>query len=54
MAADSSAETGIFTLSRSGILHDWNPWLALMLGLPLSEDKADREQPIDLGRLAEQ
>ena len=46
-----NAETGIFTLSRDGILHDWNPWLALMLGLPLSEDKADREQPIDLGRL---
>ena len=31
-----NAETGIFTLSREGVLHDWNPWLALTLGLPVN------------------
>lgn len=46
-----SAETGIFTLSRDGVLHDWNPWLALTLGLPMSEAQASGKPPVNLAEL---
>jgi len=46
-----NAETGIFTLSREGLLHDWNPWLAATLGLPISEAQALDRPPVNLARL---
>ncbi len=46
-----NAETGIFTLSREGVLHDWNPWLALTLGLPVNEAQARGKPPVNLARL---
>lgn len=36
-----NAETGIFTLTLQGFLHDWNPWLEDVLNLPSSDSKGE-------------
>lgn len=46
-----NAETGIFTLDRAGVLRDWNPWLALTLGLPTGEALAIGKPPANLAAL---
>ncbi len=48
-----NAETGIFTLDSEGVLRDWNPWLALTLGLPISETQASGKPPVNLAKLLE-